>query len=183
MHKERGSCGSLSLYTLRMPRPPTSRPVGDGVLDVPLRRGGRPFARTPRDLVGRDAHIAPQRKALSFRASACREASALGVHTGVGIHTSPTHFPRCLPTNHKSAVIPSQCAHWRGNPFLKRVNSAFFADFCLKRYGFPRRFAPRNDRGEVYRHAEARPGGARSCLFRYRSFMPEYLLLQRENAG
>ena len=71
--------------------------------DVPLRRGGRPFARTPRDLVGREAHIAPQRKALSFRASACREASALGVHTGVGIHTSPTHFPRCLPTNHKSA--------------------------------------------------------------------------------
>ena len=71
--------------------------------DVPLRRGERPFARTPRDLVEGDAHIAPQRKALSFRASACREASALGVHTGVGIHTSPTHFPRCLPTNHKSA--------------------------------------------------------------------------------
>ena len=83
----------------------------------------------------------------------------------------------------KKPVIASQCAHWRGNPFLKRVNSAFFADFCLKKYGFPRRFAPRNDRGEVYRHAEARPGGARSCLFRYRSFMPEYFLLQRENAG
>ena len=125
-----------------MPRPLTSRPVGDGVLqwsaaeqmplgcDVPLRRGGRPFARTPRDLVGGDAHIAPQRKALSFRASACREAGALGVHTGVGIHTSPTYFPRLpLPTT------------------------------------------------------KARPGGARSCLFRYRSFMPEYLLLQRENAG
>ena len=30
---------------------------------------------------------------------------------------------------------------------------------------------------------KARPAGARSCLFRYRSFMPEYLLLQRENAG
>ena len=65
----------------------------------------------------------------------------------------------------KKPVIAIQCAprskcpwgtHWRGNPFLKRINSAFFADFCLKRYGFPRRFAPRNDRGEVYRHAKAR---------------------------
>ena len=63
----------------------------------------------------------------------------------------------------KKPVIASQCADWRGNPFLNRINSAFFADFCLKRYGFPRRFAPRskcpwgtprNDRGEVYRHAE-----------------------------
>ena len=25
------------------------------------------------------------------------------MHTGVEIHTSPTHFPRRLPTNHKSA--------------------------------------------------------------------------------
>ena len=65
----------------------------------------------------------------------------------------------------EKSVIASQCAHWRGNPFLKRTNSALFAGFCLKRYGFPRRFAPRskcpwgtprNDRGEVYRHA-ARP--------------------------
>ena len=54
----------------------------------------------------------------------------------------------------KKPVIASQCAHWRGNPFLKRTNSALFAGFCLKRYGFPRRFAPRNDRGEVYRHAK-----------------------------
>ena len=71
----------------------------------------------------------------------------------------------------EKSVIASQCAprskcpwgtHWRGNPFLKRTNSALFAGFCLKRYGFPRRFAPRskcpwgtprNDRGEVYRHA------------------------------
>ena len=62
----------------------------------------------------------------------------------------------------KKPVIASQCAHWRGNPFLKRTNPALFAGFCLKRYGFPRRFAPRskcpwgtprNDRGEVYRHA------------------------------
>ena len=37
---------------------------------------------------------------------------------------------RCLS---KSAVIPSQCAHWRGNP-------------CPKGNGLPRRFAPRNDR-------------------------------------
>ena len=183
---------------------PATLSVGDGVLDVPFRRGGRLCPPLPRDSVGHDAHIAPQRKALSFRASACREARALRVHTGVGIHTSPTHFPRLpLPATKarpggarsrlsKKPVIASQCAprskcpwgtHWRGNPFLKRINSAFFADFCLKRYGFPRRFAPRNDRGEVYRHAEARPGGARSCLFRYRSFMPEYLLLQRENAG
>ena len=65
----------------------------------------------------------------------------------------------------KKPVIASQCAprskcpwgtHWRGNPFLKRTNSALFAGFCLKRYGFPRRFAPRNDRGKVYRHADAR---------------------------
>ena len=83
------------------------------------------------------------------------------------------HIPAgmCLRLS-KKPVIASQCAprskcpwgtHWRGNPFLKRINSAFFADFCLKRYGFPRRFAPRskcpwgtprNDRGEVYRHAE-----------------------------
>ena len=65
----------------------------------------------------------------------------------------------------KKPVIASQCAprskcpwgtHWRGNPFLKRTNSALFAGFCLKRYGFPRRFAPRNDRGEVYRHAASR---------------------------
>ena len=41
--------------------------------------------------VGGDAHIAPPCEALSFRASARREASALGVHTGVGIR-SP-----CLP--------------------------------------------------------------------------------------
>ena len=62
----------------------------------------------------------------------------------------------------KKPVIASQCAHWRGNPFLKRTNPALFAGFCLKRYGIPRRFAPRskcpwgtprNDRGEVYRHA------------------------------
>ena len=62
----------------------------------------------------------------------------------------------------EKSVIASQCAHWRGNPFLKRTNPALFAGFCLKRYGFPRRFAPRskcpwgtprNDRGEVYRHA------------------------------
>ena len=44
----------------------------------------------------------------------------------------------------KKPVIASQCAHWRGNPFLKRTNSALFAGFCLKRYGFPRRFAPRS---------------------------------------
>ena len=56
----------------------------------------------------------------------------------------------------KKPVIASQWAHWRGNPFLKRTNSALFAGFCLKRYGFPRRFAPRNDRGEVYRHAASR---------------------------
>ena len=32
----------------------------------------------------------------------------------------------------KGNVIPSQCAHWRGNP--------------LNRRGLPRRFAPRNDK-------------------------------------
>ena len=49
-------------------------------------------------------------------------------------------FPCCFAPR-------SKCpwgTHWRGNPFLKRINSAFFADFCLKRYGFPRRFAPRS---------------------------------------
>ena len=63
----------------------------------------------------------------------------------------------------KKPVIESQCSHWRGDPFLKRTNPALFAGFCLKRCGFPRRFAPRskcpwgtprNDRGGVYRHAE-----------------------------
>ena len=81
-----------------------------------------------------------------------------------GCAGAPPVFYRAVRLS-KKPVIASQCAprskcpwgtHWRGNPFLKRTNSALFAGFCLKRYGFPRRFAPRNDRGEVYRHA-ARP--------------------------
>ena len=69
-----------------------------------------------------------------------------------GCAGAPPVFYRAVRLS-KKPVIASQCAHWRGNPFLKRTNSALFAGFCLKRYGFPRRFAPRNDRGEVYRHA------------------------------
>ena len=91
-----------------------------------------------------------------------------------GCAGAPPGFYRAARLS-KKPVIASQCAHWRGNPFLKRINSAFFADFCLKRYGFPRRFAPRskcpwgtprNDRGEVYRHA-APPGFYRAVFCCY----------------
>ena len=82
-------------------------------------------------------------------------------YTKYGCAGAPPVFYRAARLS-KKPVIASQCAHWRGNSFLKRTNSALFAGFCLKRYGFPRRFAPRskcpwgtprNDRGEVYRHA------------------------------
>ena len=82
-------------------------------------------------------------------------------YTKYGCAGAPPVFYRAVRLS-KKPVIASQCAHWRGNPFLKRTNSALFAGFCLKRYGFPRRCAPRskcpwgtprNDRGEVYRHA------------------------------
>ena len=82
-------------------------------------------------------------------------------YTKYGCAGAPPGFYRAVRLS-KKPVIASQCAHWRGNPFLKRTNPALFAGFCLKRYGFPRRCAPRskcpwgtprNDRGEVYRHA------------------------------
>ena len=76
-------------------------------------------------------------------------------YTKYGCAGAPPVFYRAVRLS-KKPVIARQCAHWRGNPFLKRTNPALFAGFCLKRYGFPRRFAPRNDKGEVYRHA-ARP--------------------------
>ena len=85
-------------------------------------------------------------------------------YTKYGCAGAPPGFYRAVRLS-KKPVIASQCAHWRGNPFLKRTNPALFAGFCLKRYGFPRRFAPRskcpwgtprNDRGGVYRHAEQR---------------------------
>ena len=47
----------------------------------PVRTPRPSIARAPCDFVGDGAHIAPS---MSFRASARREASALGVHTGVG---------------------------------------------------------------------------------------------------
>ena len=95
-------------------------------------------------------------------------------YTKYGCAGAPPVFYRAARLS-KKPVIASQCAHWRGNPFLKRTNPALFAGFCLKRYGFPRRFAPRskcpwgtprNDRGEVYRHA-APPGFYRAVFCCY----------------
>ena len=86
-------------------------------------------------------------------------------YTKYGCAGAPPGFYRAVRLS-KKPVIASQCAHWRGNPFLKRTNPALFAGFCLKRYGFPRRFAPRNDRGEVYRHA-APPGFYRAVFCCY----------------
>ena len=120
---------------------------------------------------------------LPYRKYGCAGASRLGKKSSprygarfpyfaaAACHTQSMAVPGRRPFFYRAArlskkpVIASQCAHWRGNPFLKRTNPALFAGFCLKRYGFPRRFAPRskcpwgtprNDRGEVYRHA-ARP--------------------------
>ena len=86
-------------------------------------------------------------------------------YTKYGCAGAPPGFYRAVRLS-KKPVIASRCAHWRGNPFLKRTNSVLFAGFCLKRYGFPRRFAPRNDRGEVYRHA-APPGFYRAVFCCY----------------
>ena len=95
-------------------------------------------------------------------------------YTKYGCAGAPPVFYRAVRLS-KKPVIASQCAHWRGNPFLKRTNPALFAGFCLKRYGFPRRCAPRskcpwgtprNDRGEVYRHA-APPGFYRAVFCCY----------------
>ena len=95
-------------------------------------------------------------------------------YTKYGCAGAPPVFYRAARLS-KKPVIASQCAHWRGNPFLKRTNPALFAGFCLKRYGFPRRCAPRskcpwgtprNDRGEVYRHA-APPGFYRAVFCCY----------------
>ena len=83
----------------------------------------------------------------------------------------------------KKPVIASQCSHWRGNPFLKRTNPALFAGFCLKRCGFPRRFAPRskcpwgtprNDRGGVYRHAEKKNALAGRSFLCMRVYLLRY---------
>ena len=52
-------------------------------------------------------------------------------YTKYGCAGAPPGFCRAARLS-KKPVIASQCAHWRGNPFLKRTNPALFAGFCLK---------------------------------------------------
>ena len=54
------------------------------------------------------------------------------------------HFSKAVSLN---AVIASQCAHWRGNPFplMQSIFSEILRKLRRFGYGLPRRFAPRND--------------------------------------
>ena len=131
--------------------------------------------------VGGDAHIAPP--CLCGIPSGGQSRPPLRTRAAQQAKKRPAE-PVFLRLS-KKPVIASQCSHWRGNPFLKRTNPALFAGSCLKRYGFPRRFAPRskcpwgtprNDRGEVYRHAK-KTGGA--GLFYMQLFVCSYASMPR----
>ena len=147
-------------------QPSTNLPKPQPTCQVSLRGCGLPRRFAPRN----DSGEVSSRPVPSLPCTAATQQ----------VSTHPTRPTALHPLTRRYLlhVIANQCAHWCGNPFSPQRSLASWYCFgqirstfpyspevplsvmpCRKENGLPRRFAPRNDSGEV----SSRPGPSLPC--------------------